>query len=163
MYLLFQDTKGEEKQEMCRGVVLDARSGMIYSYWCLSTKRWKQPRHRSENVFRALYLVAVDDGIEAVGHHDDGLALERSSHHVLDQGIGVLVDVGGGLIHDEDLRPLEHGSGQAEKLPLPNLAIAEREYRKSGSNHKAIPETGSGASQERSRTDEKRSETTQIM
>ncbi len=87
-------------------------------------KRWKQL-----DCTRALYLVAIDDGVEAVSHHYDGLALERSPYHVLDEGVGVLVDVGGGLVHDEDLRPLEHGSGKAEKLPLPNLVITDSRVR----------------------------------
>ena len=74
---------------------------------------------------RIPYLVAVDDGVEAMSHHDDSLAFERGPHHVLDQGVGMLVYVGGCLVHDKDLRPLEHGPSEAKELPLPNLSIAK--------------------------------------
>lgn len=57
------------------------------------------------------HLVAVDNRVEAVSHHDHGLPFERRPHHVLNEGVGVLVDVGGCLIHDQDLRPLQHGPG----------------------------------------------------
>ncbi len=58
-----------------------------------------------------------------MGHHDDGLALERRPDDVLDQAVRVLVNVGGGLVHHEDLGPPQHGPGEAEKLPLPHLVI----------------------------------------
>ena len=41
------------------------------------------------------------------------------------EGVGVLVDVGRSLVHDEDLRPLQDGSGEAEKLPLTDLPREE--------------------------------------
>ena len=75
------------------------------------------------------HLVAVDDGIEAVSHHDYRLALERRPHHVLNEGVRMLVNVGGSLVHDQDLRPLEHRPSEAKQLPLPNLMNAA-EYRK---------------------------------
>ena len=76
-----------------------------------------------------MYLVAVDDGVEAVSYHDDRLALERRPHHVLDEGVRVLVDVGGSLVHDQDLRPLEHRPSEAKQLPLPDLGSCDEKLR----------------------------------
>ena len=52
-------------------------------YTCIRT--WKQPHWAHVcDCLRAPYLVAVNDGVETVSHHDDSLAPKQIPHDVLD-------------------------------------------------------------------------------
>ena len=52
------------------------------------------------------------------GDHDHRLALHQFRHGALDDGLVLGVDVGGGLIEDDDGRVLQHGAGDGNALPL---------------------------------------------
>ncbi len=61
-------------------------------------------------------LVVVDDGLQAVRDGDDGAC--QLADRLLDLAVGSVVDGGGGLVHDEHGRVLEHGAREAEELAL---------------------------------------------
>ena len=64
--------------------------------------------------------VGVAGRARVVGHHDDGLAQlpDRPAHEVEDLGPGAAVEVAGGLVGEDDLRPPGQGPGHRHPLLL---------------------------------------------
>ena len=62
--------------------------------------------------------VAVHDGVEPVGDGEDGAVEEPLTDGLLDQSVSLGVDVGRGLVQDEDPVLSEHRPGQTHQLPL---------------------------------------------
>ena len=58
-----------------------------------------------------------------MGDDDGGTALQDAFQRVLDEDFGVGVDVGGGLVQDEDAGVADNGAGEAEQLPLSDAQI----------------------------------------
>src|SRR4051812_38786311 len=63
------------------------------------------------------------DGGEAVGDDDRGAAVEEALEAALDRLLGADVDVGGGLVEDEDARLGEEGAGEGDQLALPGREL----------------------------------------
>ena len=63
-------------------------------------------------------LVGMLDGGKPMGHHNGGTACHQPVHGILDQGLGLCVDIGSGLVHDQNGRVIGQGPGEGEKLPL---------------------------------------------
>src|SRR5690606_8967004 len=62
--------------------------------------------------------VEVGDGGQPVCDHDDGLVTHEQVHGVLDGLFGQRIQAGGGFIHDEYRRVLEHDAGDRYALAL---------------------------------------------
>ena len=62
--------------------------------------------------------VGSADGAQAVGDDDGGASCSSRSQALLDQGFGDGVDIGGGLVQDEDARVGQDGAGDADELAL---------------------------------------------
>src|SRR3954464_10872215 len=63
-------------------------------------------------------LAGSADGREPVGDDDGGAAVEEALEAALDGFLGADVDVGGGLVEDEDSGFGEEGAGKGEELTL---------------------------------------------
>ena len=66
------------------------------------------------------HFVVVGDGVEAMSDGDDGRPGELGFDAFLDEVVSLHVDVGSGLIKDQDLVLSQQGSGQAQQLLLPD-------------------------------------------
>lgn len=64
--------------------------------------------------------ISINDSRQSVGNQDDSAALEARSEPRLDQIVCLEVDVGCGLIEDQNLSLLEDGSCHANQLLLSN-------------------------------------------
>ena len=64
------------------------------------------------------------DRRETVGDHDRGAPGQQTAQALLDAGLGVQVDVGGGLVEHEDARVGDQRAGERDQL-----ALAGRELR----------------------------------
>ena len=53
-----------------------------------------------------------------MGDGQDGARLELTGNHLLDQSVVLGVDVGGGLVDQDDFALLEEGSTDAQQLAL---------------------------------------------
>lgn len=62
--------------------------------------------------------VGLLDGGQAVRDHDGGAVAQQFVQPLLDQRLGERVHAGGGLVQDDDLRPLQQHSGKGDKLAL---------------------------------------------
>ena len=60
------------------------------------------------------YLVGVADSGQAVGDNDGSAALQHALQSLLDQHLGIGVDVGGRFIQDDDARVTHHGPGETD-------------------------------------------------
>lgn len=69
------------------------------------------------------YLVAVDDGLQAVGDSDDGGVGELVADGGLDEGIGAHVNVGRRLVQHQDAVVLQDGAREADELPLAQAQV----------------------------------------
>ena len=65
------------------------------------------------------YLVGVPDGGEPVGDGEGGAVGDQVAEVVLDDGLGLVVDVAGRLVEDEHLRVAQDGAGERDALALP--------------------------------------------
>src|SRR3954464_8774516 len=63
-------------------------------------------------------LAGSADGGEAVGDDYGGAAVEEALQAALDRFLGADVDVGGGLVEDEDAGLGEEGAGEGDQLAL---------------------------------------------
>src|SRR5262249_12120315 len=89
---------------------------------------------REERLVRALLddapLVEDDDAIdradrgEAVGDEQRGAPAPGALQRVLEAGLGVAVDVGGGLVEDEDRRVAVERAREGDELALPRGEVA---------------------------------------
>ena len=62
--------------------------------------------------------IAGDDGVEAVRDDEEVRARKCGANRRLDARVGVGVERGGGLVHDDDARAAEEDAREAEKLAL---------------------------------------------
>src|SRR4051794_27208694 len=69
-------------------------------------------------VFQDDDLAGAADGGETVGDDDGGAAVEEALEAALDRFLGADVDVGGGLVEDEDAGLGEEGAGEGDELAL---------------------------------------------
>lgn len=63
-------------------------------------------------------LIGVHDGIDAVRYRDDCGVLKLTFQHLLQQSLGLGVDVGSGLVDEDNLAPLENSACNAYELAL---------------------------------------------
>ena len=74
-------------------------------------------------------LVGAADRREPVGDDDRGPALERRLERPLHGRLGLRVEMGGGLVEDDDVRRLEEEAGEGDALLLaarePVAAVAD--------------------------------------
>ena len=86
----------------------------------------QRPGIRRAEAFGELALGHGQDPVGAGGkagivgdHHDGGVLLAREiEHQVDDDGAGLLVEVAGGLVGEEQPRGGDHGAGEADALLL---------------------------------------------
>ena len=69
-------------------------------------------------------LVVLDDGDESVCDGHDGGVLEGVLDKILDDRVGLLVDVSGGFVHKQDLWFFDESSSDADELSLSDGEIA---------------------------------------
>ena len=62
--------------------------------------------------------VGVSDRIETMGDDDGGAADEQAIQGILDEAFALGVEVGGGLVEDEQGRVRQHGPGDGDALTL---------------------------------------------
>ena len=62
--------------------------------------------------------VCLANGSQTVGNHQSCAAFQKLDQRLLDQHLGIAVDIGGGLIEHEDLRVRDQRAGKADELPL---------------------------------------------
>jgi len=62
--------------------------------------------------------VTLDDGVDPVSNDEDGRAYEGLFHYLLDLLLSLNVDVGSGLVQDDDLVPSQDCSTDAKELLL---------------------------------------------
>ena len=63
-------------------------------------------------------LVGLADGAEAVGYDEGGTAFHERGQALLNEGLAFCVEVGSGLIEDEDAGICENSPGDGNALPL---------------------------------------------
>ena len=63
-------------------------------------------------------LIRVLDGVQPVGHHDQGLAPYQTGDGLLDLRLALGVSEGGCLVQNDDGRLFEHGPGDGDALAL---------------------------------------------
>src|SRR5690606_4134858 len=63
-------------------------------------------------------LVGLADGAEAMGYDECGSAFHERGQALLDEGFAFCVEIGSGLIEDEDAGICENGPGDGNALPL---------------------------------------------
>ncbi len=68
-------------------------------------------------------VVRVLDGGEPVGHNEHGADVLHLLQGILNEDLGLGVDVGGSLVQDHDLRPVYDGPGKGKQLPLPRREV----------------------------------------
>ena len=64
--------------------------------------------------------VGIDDGAEAMGHHEGGSAGPEAAQGALEPGLRLRVHRGGRLVQQEDRGLAGEGPGKGEDLPLPD-------------------------------------------
>ena len=76
-----------------------------------------------ESAFQNQNSVAVDDGVESVGHCDDCAVLETLVHRLVNDRFRRHVDVGRRLVNQNDSGWLQNGAGNADQLSLTNAEV----------------------------------------
>ena len=73
--------------------------------------------------------VGVLHGGQAMGDDEDRAPLHQLGQRLLDQELALRVEIGRGLVQDEDGRILQEGAGDGQALPLaagePDAALAD--------------------------------------
>lgn len=64
------------------------------------------------------YSVSINDRVETMSDDHDGAILETRPQLLLDQVVSFHVDVGGGLVEDEDLGLSQNSACEADELLL---------------------------------------------
>ena len=64
-------------------------------------------------------LIGAADRRQTVRDHEHGSDIHHPLERILDQNLGLGIDVGGRLVEDHDLRLMHDGAGKGEQLPLP--------------------------------------------
>ncbi|KAF0715010.1 Aste57867_3609 [Aphanomyces stellatus] len=68
--------------------------------------------------------VAVDDRVQPMGDREHGHVLETLFDGLLDEAIGLQVNVGRGFVQDNHAAVAEECAGDAEQLPLAHREVA---------------------------------------